>query len=75
MTKASPKNFEDALAQLETITESMQSNDLPLEDALVAYQRGQALVRYCQQKLTEVEQKLQVLEHGELKELSIDADQ
>ncbi len=72
MKKHSPKNFEDALAQLESLTEAMQNNDLPLEEALAAYQRGQELVHYCQQKLAEVEQKLQVLEGGELKELQLD---
>lgn len=72
MKKTAPKNFEDALAQLETITEAMQRNDLPLEEALAAYQRGQALAQYCQQKLAEVEQKLQVLDGDKLKELQLD---
>ena len=57
MKKTAPKNFEDALAQLETITEAMQRNDLPLEEALAAYQRGQ---------------KLQVLDGDNLKELQLD---
>lgn len=68
MKKTAPKNFEDALAQLEAITEAMQGNDLPLEEALAAYERGQTLVRYCQEKLAEVEQKLQVLDGEQLKE-------
>lgn len=72
MKKPAPKNYEDALAQLQTITESMQNNDLPLEEALAAYQRGQELIQYCQQKLAEVEQKLQVLDNGELQELHLD---
>lgn len=72
MKKITPKNLEDALAQLESITESMQNSEMPLEDALAAYQRGQKLVQYCQQKLAEVEQKLQVLDNGELKELTLD---
>ena len=72
MKKTAPKNFEDALAQLETITEAMQRNDLPLEEALAAYQRGQELAQYCQKKLAEVEQKLQVLDGDNLKELQLD---
>lgn len=72
MKKLSPKNYEEALQQLEKITESMQNNDLPLEEALAAYQQGQELVKYCQQKLAEVEQKLQVFDHGELKELKLE---
>lgn len=72
MKKLSPKNYEEALQQLEKITESMQNNDLPLEEAVAAYQQGQELVKYCQQKLAEVEQKLQVFDHGELKELKLE---
>lgn len=72
MKKLSPKNYEEALQQLEKITESMQNNDLPLEEALAAYQQGQELVKYCQQKLAEVEQKLQVFDHSELKELKLE---
>lgn len=74
MKKTAPKNYEEALTQLQNITESMQNNDLPLEEALAAYQRGQELVQYCQQKLAEVEQKLQVLDNGELKELNLDEE-
>lgn len=51
----------------------MQSSEMPLEDALAAYQEGNELVRYCQTKLAEVEQKLQVLDAGELKELNLES--
>ena len=67
-----PKSFEDALKRLETLTQAMQSSEMPLEDALAAYQEGNELVKYCQQKLAEVEQKLQVLDAGELKELNLE---
>ncbi|MCT6880831.1 MULTISPECIES: exodeoxyribonuclease VII small subunit [Snodgrassella] len=73
MKKITPKSYEEAIQQLEKITESMQNNDLPLEEALTAYEYGQELVQYCQQKLAEVEQKLQVLDNGELKELKLEA--
>ncbi|WP_373700891.1 exodeoxyribonuclease VII small subunit, partial [Neisseria dentiae] len=64
---AAPKSFEEALKRLETLTQAMQSSEMPLEDALAAYQEGIELVKYCQAKLAEVEQKLQVLDAGELK--------
>ena len=67
-----PKCLEDALKRLETLTQAMQSSEMPLEDALAAYQEGNELVKYCQQKLTEVEQKLQVLDAGELKDLNLE---
>ena len=69
---AAPKSFEDALKRLETLTQAMQSSEKPLEDALAAYQEGNELVKYCQQKLAEVEQKLQVLDAGELKDLNLE---
>ena len=72
MKKITPKSYEEAIQQLEKITESMQNNDLPLEKSLAAYEYGQELVQYCQQKLAEVEQKLQVLDNGELKELKLE---
>ena len=72
MTKKKPKTFEEAVSRLEAINQAMQASDMPLEDALAAYQEGNELVRYCQTKLAEVEQKLQVLDAGELKELNLE---
>ena len=72
MKKNAPKSFEEALSRLETLAQAMQSSEMPLEDALAAYQEGNELVRYCQTKLAEVEQKLQVLDAGELKELNLE---
>ncbi len=69
---AEPKSFEEALKRLEMLTQAMQSSEMPLEDALAAYQEGNELVKYCQAKLAEVEQKLQVLDAGELKELNLE---
>ncbi|VEE05746.1 exodeoxyribonuclease VII small subunit [Neisseria animalis] len=69
---AAPKSFEEAVKRLEVLTQAMQSSDMPLEDALAAYQEGNGLVQYCQNKLAEVEQKLQVLDAGEVKELNLD---
>ncbi|MCF7520947.1 exodeoxyribonuclease VII small subunit [Neisseria sp. ZJ106] len=69
---AAPKSFEDAVKRLEALTQAMQSSEMPLEQALAAYQEGNELVKYCQTKLAEVEQKLHVLDAGEMKELNLD---
>lgn len=74
MKKNAPKSFEEALSRLESLTQSMQG-EMPLEDALAAYQEGNELVRYCQTKLAQVEQKLQVLDADGLKELSLESDE
>ena len=75
MKKNAPKSFEEALSRLETLTQAMQNSEMPLEEALAAYQEGNELVKYCQTKLAEVEQKLQVLDADGLKELTLDADE
>ena len=71
----SPKTFEEAIKRLETLTQAMQNSEMPLEEALAAYQEGNELVKYCQTTLAEVEQKLQVLDADGLKELTLDADE
>jgi exodeoxyribonuclease VII small subunit len=55
------KNFEAALQELESIVEQLESGDLSLEDCLAAFESGVGLVKYCNQKLTEVESKVQLL--------------
>ncbi|HFB8429459.1 TPA: exodeoxyribonuclease VII small subunit [Neisseria gonorrhoeae] len=74
MKKNTPKSFEEALSRLESLTQSMQG-EMPLEDALAAYQEGNKLVRYCQTKLAQVEQKLQVLDADGTKELNLESDE
>ncbi len=55
------KNFEVALQELESIVEQLESGDLSLEDSLCAFENGVGLVKYCNQKLNEVESKVQIL--------------
>ncbi|EMR8360164.1 TPA: exodeoxyribonuclease VII small subunit [Neisseria gonorrhoeae] len=74
MKKNTPKSFEEALSRLESLTQSMQG-EMPLEDALAAYQEGNELVKYCQTKLAQVEQKLQVLDADGTKELNLESDE
>ncbi|WP_274571922.1 exodeoxyribonuclease VII small subunit [Neisseria leonii] len=70
--QTAPKSFEEALSRLEVLTQQMQSGDMPLEAALAAYQEGNRLVQYCQNKLAEVEQKLQILDGEQLKEWNLE---
>ena len=58
---ASGKKFEVALEELEKVVEQLESGDLPLEDALTAFEKGVGLVKYCNQKLTDVEKKIELL--------------
>jgi exodeoxyribonuclease VII small subunit len=63
MAKNDPRNvkFETALESLEEVVEQLESGELTLEDALAAFERGVGLVRYCNQKLTEVEKRIELL--------------
>ena len=53
--------FEEAIADLEQVVEQLESGDLSLEDSLAAFEQGVGLVRYCNQKLSEVEKKVELL--------------
>lgn len=55
------KKFESALEELEGVVEQLESGDLSLEDALAAFEKGVGLVKYCNQKLNEVEKKVELL--------------
>tara|TARA_B110000503_G_scaffold28345_1_gene45455 strand:- start:8402 stop:8647 length:246 start_codon:yes stop_codon:yes gene_type:complete len=54
-------NFEDSLAELETLVQQMEQGDLTLEDSLAAFERGISLTRGCQAALAQAEQKVNVL--------------
>jgi exodeoxyribonuclease VII small subunit len=55
------KKFETAMEDLESVVEQLESSDLSLEDSLAAFEKGIGLVKFCNQKLTEVEKKVEVL--------------
>ena len=54
-------NFEGAMDRLEKIVEQMESGKLPLEDLIVRYEEGMNLVKICQERLTNAEQKIEVI--------------
>jgi len=53
------KKFESALEELEGVVEQLESGELSLEDSLAAFEKGVGLVKYCNQKLAEVEKKVE----------------
>jgi exodeoxyribonuclease VII small subunit len=66
--KDAPPSFEAALAELEAIVQTMEQGNAPLEASLSAYERGTALLRYCQEALAGAEQKIRILEGQTLRE-------
>jgi exodeoxyribonuclease VII small subunit len=55
------KKFEAALEDLERVVERLESGELSLEESLTAFEQGVNLVRFCNQKLNEVEEKIELL--------------
>jgi exodeoxyribonuclease VII small subunit len=55
------KKFESALEELESVVEQLESGNLSLEDSLAAFEKGVGLVKHCNQKLSEVEKKVELL--------------
>jgi exodeoxyribonuclease VII small subunit len=54
-------NFESAMDRLEKIVEQMESGKLPLEDLIVRYEEGMNLVKICQERLANAEQKIEII--------------
>lgn len=59
--KPDTPDFEHALQQLEGLVEQLEQGDLPIEDALKAFEQGVKLTRKCQGILQQAEQKVQLL--------------
>jgi exodeoxyribonuclease VII small subunit len=54
-------DFEQALAELETLVERLERGDLPLDEALKLFERGVALTRHCQASLQAAQQRVEIL--------------
>ena len=59
--KQTDQSFEAALKRLEGVLDSLEHGDLALEESLAAFEEGVRLVKFCQQKLNEVEKRVELL--------------
>jgi exodeoxyribonuclease VII small subunit len=64
--------FEEAFAELEGLVAKLESGDLPLEEALALFERGQALAEHCHQLLQDAELKLRRLQQDEGSEFTME---
>jgi exodeoxyribonuclease VII small subunit len=74
---AKAKKFEDELRDLEEIVNRIDSGDLTLEESISAFERGVALVKALNQKLDEVERKVELLTRdvgGELRSAPFESE-
>ena len=54
-------SFEDALNELEKIVHNLETGQQKLEEAIVSYERGALLRRYCEKKLNEAEARVKMI--------------
>lgn len=67
--KESP-GFEEALKKLETIVDDMETGELDLDAMIKQFEEGQKLITLCQNRLTEIERRVEALvktDNGEIK--------
>jgi len=64
-------SFEESITKLESITNKLEAGNLPLEEALDLFQEGIGLSKFCEKKLTEVEQKIEILKNCDINESDI----
>ena len=61
--------YEKAIKRLEVIITKLENNDIPLEDSIELFQEGIQLCQYCENKLSNIQNKVaQIYEDGQLKE-------
>lgn len=65
-----PETYELAVKELEDLVRQMEAAQLPLDELLVAYERGSQLLAFCREKLSGLEDQIKRLDDGQLKPLT-----
>ena len=55
------ENFEQAMAELETIVRKLESGQDSLENSITLYERGTQLKKYCEKQLEDAQMKIEKL--------------
>ncbi len=58
---SSIKDFEAAIAELESVVKKLEEGDLALEQSLALYERGVQLSRFCHARLEDAERRIEIL--------------
>lgn len=56
--------FEQAFQQLEQLVKGMESDRLPLDQLVEHYERGNRLLKTCQKRIQEAEQRIEQIVNG-----------
>ena len=57
-------NFEDALRTLEDVVRKLESGEVPLDDSISLYERGEALRKHCQARLDAAQARIEKIVAG-----------
>lgn len=52
-------NFEEALRALEEVVRKLESGEVPLDDSITLYERGEALRKHCQARLDAAQARIE----------------
>ncbi len=61
MSEKKEEKFEVTLERLQGLVRELESGDCSLEDSIKKFEEGMALARSCQERLTQAEQKIEIL--------------
>jgi exodeoxyribonuclease VII small subunit len=59
------KNFEERLEHLERLGEQVRKTDIPLSEALAAFEEGIKLARELEKDLEKIESRIEILVNGD----------
>lgn len=57
-------SFEDALRALESIVRELESGEVPLEDSISLYEKGEKLRQHCQKRLDTAQARIERIVAG-----------
>ena len=63
-TDISALSFEDALRALEDVVRRLESGEVPLDDSITLYERGEALRKHCQTRLDAAQARIERIVAG-----------
>lgn len=64
LSDVSNLTFEKALAELETIVGKLERGDVPLEESIAMYSRGEVLRTHCETLLKQAEMRIEKIALG-----------
>ena len=57
-------SFEDALRALEDVVRRLEGGEVPLDESISLYERGEALRRHCQARLDAAQERIEKIVAG-----------